>query len=349
MFQMALALSLWMAVFTAVGFVPETAVAESAGVLNIRLQNGIHARIFTSGYLAARTVINSSEGELQLDTGESLTLVTDINDPLIVNKGDGQFHPFDTGLVIATLDEIVCPGKNLDVDVFILPYPRSNVLSSSASGQRVYLSPQVLKISKEGAAYIIAHELGHVFQYRHLPDPLQHRWDEYRRIRGIEDETRFSNLGPHSYRPHEIFAEDFRVLFGGFAAYFGGRVENPEISAPMTVSGLKEFFFRLATGTSDIPVIVSFGNYPNPFNPQTELRIHLSTDFPATGERVTVRIYDVTGALVRELYAGHPTGPNMRVMWDGSDRNGRQVASSTYFGVVEAGDARMTTKLLMIK
>ena len=98
-----------------------------------------------------------------------------------------------------------------------------------------------------------------------------------------------------------------------------------------------------------MPVIVSFSNYPNPFNPQTELRASLSDEFFSTGERVTVRIYDVTGALVRELFGERPDGPEIRVMWDGRDRNGRQVASSTYFGVVDAGNARMTTKLLMIK
>jgi hypothetical protein len=64
---------------------------------------------------------------------------------------------------------------------------------------------------------------------------------------------------------------------------------------------------------------------------------------------VIVRIYDVRGSLVRELYAGQPAGPDLRVPWDGRDGEGRQVASSTYFGVVEAGNARMTTKLLMIK
>jgi hypothetical protein len=288
-------------------------------------------------------------GTLDLDNGEYLTLITDIYDPAIPNKGDGQFHPFDEDLVVECLENIEYPGMELDVEVFVLPYPRVNVLSSSASGGRIYLSPQVLEISVEGAAYIVAHEFGHVFQYRYLPDSYHRRWDEYRRIRGIADPVVFSSAGSHAYRPHEIFAEDFRVLFGGPGAYFGGRVENAELPPPETVAGLEGFFLRLTSKPAGLPVIVSFTNYPNPFNPQTELNVRLSEEFLATGDRVSLRIYDVTGALVRELFGDRPNGTEVRVVWDGRDRNGRQVASATYFGVVDAGNARMTTKLLMIK
>ena len=326
-----------------------TPVSAADGIVSVELANGIRGRVFTPEYLAARTVMSYDRGTLTLESGQYLTLITDINDPLVTNKGDGRFHPFDTDLVIECLDRIAYPDLDVDVDVFILPYPRVDMISSSASGRTVFLSPQVLEVSEEGCAYIVAHELGHVFQNRHLPDPSDGRWDEYRRIRGIEDEIEFSNTGRHAYRPREIFAEDFRVLFGGPAAFFGGRVENPELQSPVTVAGLEEFFLGVPAATAVLPVIVSFDNYPNPFNPQTELRVRLGNDLLARGEPVTVRVYDVTGALVRDLYAGRPSGSEFQVTWDGRDEKGRQVASSTYFGVVEAGSARMTTKLLMIK
>jgi hypothetical protein len=319
------------------------------GVVTVRLANGIDARVFPSDYLASEVVATSNRGILRLDGGEYLTLIMDIGDPAITNKGDGRFHPFDKDLVVECLDQIEYPRMNVEVDVYLLPYPRADMLSSSASGSRVFLSPQVLEISHEGAAYIVSHELGHVFQYGHFSERLETRWDAYRRIRGIEDAAAFSNDGAHAYRPREIFAEDFRVLFGGPSAYFGGRVENPAIASPETVAGLDEFILALTTKDTDSPVIVSFNNYPNPFNPQTELRVELGPDFTAMDKPVTLRIYDVTGALVRELFAGRPVGPELRVTWNGRDEQGRQVASSTYFGVVEAGSARMTTKLLMLK
>jgi hypothetical protein len=319
------------------------------GVVTARFANGINARVYTAGYLASLTVAHGTRGALSIGEGEQIEVITDVNDPLITNKGDGSFHSLSTSLVLDCLDRIEYPGMNVDVDVFVLPYPRVNVLSSSAVGRRVFLSPNMREVSPEGAAYTIAHEMGHVFQYCHVPVSTNPRWEEYSRIRGILGDPRFSDSSPHAYRPREIFAEDFRVLFGGPLAFFGGRVENPELESPVTVAGLEEFCIGLTRRVPGPSAIASVTSYPNPFNPQTELRVALGSDYQATNAVVTVRIYDVRGALVRELYAGQPVGPDMRVPWDGRDGEGRQVASSTYFGVVEAGNARVTTKLLMIK
>jgi hypothetical protein len=346
--RMGLLLSVCAVVFAAAVQGPALA-ATPDGIIEIRLGNGVDAKIYTAEYLKDNTIVQGARGILFLDDTQFFTVITDINDPAIQNKGDGRFHPFDEDLLISCLDQIEYPDIDLEVEVYVLPYPRLNALSSSASGHRIFLSPQVLEISKEGAAFIVAHELGHVFQQRYLPDPSYRRWTEYRRIRGIEDANKFSNSSAHAYRPNEIFAEDFRVLFGGPWAQFGGRVENPELASPTFVAGLEPFFLGLTTEIPAQPFIVSVGGVPNPFNPQTELRVHLSDDFVASGLPMTVRVYDVTGALVRELYDDRPGGIEMRVSWDGRDNRGRQVASATYFGVVQAGESRLTTKLLMLK
>lgn len=327
---------------------PAASTVEDA-VVTARFPNGITARVYPADYLAARTVASATRGTLSIAGGEEIQVITDVNDPLIVNKGDGRFHPLGTALVLDCLDRIEYPGLNVEVDVFILPYPRVEIISSSAVGRRVFLSPQVLEISQEGASYIVAHEMGHVFQFCHMPFGTDSRWEEYARLRGILGDTRFSESAPHAYRPREIFAEDFRVLFGGPLAFFGGRVENPELPSPVTVLGLEEFCLDLTRSVPGPSVIASVTSYPNPFNPQTELRVALGSDFQSVSGAVTVRIYDVRGALVRELYAGQSAGPDLRVVWDGRDGEGRQAASSTYFAVVEAGAARMTAKLLMIK
>jgi hypothetical protein len=321
--------------------------AMDDGVVTARFANGISARVYTADYLAARTVVQSERGVIPIDGG-NLLVITDVGDPLISNKGDGEFHPMSTELVLECLEAIDHPDTRIDIEVFILPYPRVEVLSSSASGSRMFLSPQMLDVSREAVAYIVTHEAGHVFQYAHLPIG-DSRWEEFSRLRGILGDERFSDSAPHAYRPREIFAEDFRVLFGGPAAFYGGRIENPELPSPVAVAGLDDFYVGLTGGAAGAPVIASLGSYPNPFNPQTELRVGLGPDFPFTSGSMTVRVYDVRGALVRELFAGRPEGPNLRIVWDGRDGEGRRVASSTYFGVVEAGDARMTTKLLMIK
>jgi len=320
--------------------------ASTEGVLRAQLANGIAARIYTADYLAARTIIDSGRGVIPVDGG-SLRVITSVEDPLIINKGDGSFHPIPTDLVFECLEAIDYPRLGLSIELYILPYPRAEALSSSAVGSRIFLSPQMLDITEQGAAYMIAHEIGHVFQYQNLPVGGID-WQEYEMLRGILDDERFSDNAAHAYRPREVFAEDFRVLFGGPDAFYGGRIENPELSSPAGVSGLREFCLALTEREAPAPSVASIESYPNPFNPQTELRIGFRPDFSFGTGGVSVRIYDVRGALVRNLYDGRP-GADLRIVWDGRDQEGREVASSTYFGVVETGGAMTTTKLLLIK
>ena len=327
-----------------------TTAASASSVHDLRFANGVEARVYTADYLKAATeTVNDTRGLIALDDGSYLTVVTSVEDPLIANKGDGSFHPFRLEHVVEFINDITYKRTNVDVEIYILPYPRSNVLVSSASGNKIFLSPQVLEVSRASAAYIVAHEFGHVFQNRYLPDRARRLWSEYRQLRGIEDTGRYSPNAAHANRPDEIFAEDFRVLFGGPTAYYGGHIENTHLTRPEHVPGLRAFFEKLNAADYDVPFIVGVGNHPNPFNPVTELRVELAADFVATGEAVKVTVYDVRGARVRELFNGAPSSQQLRVTWDGRDHHGREVASQTYFAVVEAGNSRMTRKMLMIK
>ncbi len=77
---------------------------------------------------------------------------------------------------------------------------------------------------------------------------------------------------------------------------------------------------------------VNLANYPNPFNPMTEIRF----DLPRSGV-ANVRIYDVAGRLVSVL-GGQTlsTGTHMLV-WNGTDNRGEQVVSGTYHYQLEMG------------
>jgi len=90
-------------------------------------------------------------------------------------------------------------------------------------------------------------------------------------------------------------------------------------------------------------------NYPNPFNPDTQIRIHVPAHIVASGERVNVRIYDVRGALVRELFAGPASSGQIQVHWNGTNASGNPVASAYYYALIQAGQARTTLKLVLLK
>ena len=85
----------------------------------------------------------------------------------------------------------------------------------------------------------VVHELGHLV-YMQLDEEQQ---NEYKILRGIPDD--WDNYPRTSYinRPQEIFAEDFRMLFGGESAspYVH---HNQELDNPSEVKGLKRFIRR---------------------------------------------------------------------------------------------------------
>ncbi|MFH1754451.1 MAG: FlgD immunoglobulin-like domain containing protein, partial [Candidatus Latescibacterota bacterium] len=296
-------------------------------VHTIYLTNGIEATIYSSAYLASQL----GPGDvLQLADGRYFDVITDINDPSVVNKGDGSFHPFVEAEVLRALEEISYPDLRIRFNVYLLPYPRKNLLISSAGDREIFLSPHVLEIPRDVTAYIVTHEVGHVFQFINLPDRDEEGWSTYKEIRGITDAAKYSPTGSHAYRPKEIFAEDFRVLFGGIAAKYDGVVENPELVSPMLVSGLEEFFLSLEPAAPEPIAILALSNSPNPFNPFTEIRVRLGDEFIPGAGSLTIHIYDVTGVLVKTLYSGRPGTREVRMKWDGTSDNGTRVASAAY-------------------
>jgi flagellar hook capping protein FlgD len=67
------------------------------------------------------------------------------------------------------------------------------------------------------------------------------------------------------------------------------------------------------------------GNYPNPFNPHTAIRFS-----SAQAGKAEIRIFSVSGALVRTLHSTVTVGPN-EVRWNGKKDDGTALASGVYF------------------
>ena len=92
-----------------------------------------------------------------------------------------------------------------------------------------------------------------------------------------------------------------------------------------------------------------FGNYPNPFNPETWIPYQLSE-----AADVTLTIYAADGRLIRTLALGHqPTGvyqsKSRAAYWDGRNDLGERVASGLYFYTLTAGEFTATGKMLITK
>jgi hypothetical protein len=85
-------------------------------------------------------------------------------------------------------------------------------------------------------------------------------------------------------------------------------------------------------------------NSPNPFNPLTKMGYSLK----AAG-RVSIRVYDVSGTLVRTLVdAVRPAGM-YEVIWDGRNDAGNVLSSGVYVVKMNVGDYGETRKAVLLK
>ena len=214
-------------------------------------------------------------------------LIPSITDPAIPNPGDGSFHPYDLAEVSAALAAVRFPLDGVAAHVFLLPYPRRHGLESAAGPGLILLSPGVRPIAREHQHAEFVHELGHVVQYALMPDADAERWSRYRRMRGLEDGLHTAS-SPHADRPHEIFAEDFRYLFGGGWANTTGSIENAALQLPDQVPGLEDFLLALAVPA---PATLALRVTPNPARGAFEFSrpevSHAPLDvFDAAGRRV---------------------------------------------------------------
>jgi hypothetical protein len=116
------------------------------------------------------------------------------------------------------------------------------------------------------------------------------------------------------------------VLSGGCAqgpnTDIGG--ETPQIDAPLHTA--------------------LYQNRPNPFNPATTIRFDLARD-----GHVELRIYNVSGRLVRTLVDRPMERKRHQVVWDGMDNTGVPVSSGIYFYRLETGDFRDTRKMVVLR
>jgi hypothetical protein len=84
--------------------------------------------------------------------------------------------------------------------------------------------------------------------------------------------------------------------------------------------------------------------HPNPFNPTTTVAFEL-----AASEPVTVRVFDVSGRLVKTLADGPFAGGTHQLQWNGYDNRGTRVASGIYFIRIESRSYTATRRAVMLK
>jgi len=122
---------------------------------------------------------------------------------------------------------------------------------------------------------------------------------------------------------------------------FGNNSEssNMFVGTPQSVASVE-------ASDSGAPRAFALGtNYPNPFNPSTQIPYDLSV---ACGQ-VRLVVYDVRGRQLRTLVdEGHRAG-SYAVTWDGRDSEGRLMPSGVYFCRLETATFSQTRKMVLLK
>lgn len=84
-------------------------------------------------------------------------------------------------------------------------------------------------------------------------------------------------------------------------------------------------------------------NYPNPFNPSTII----SYEIPHPAQ-VRIEIYNVLGQKIKTLLDAHQTNLYGRIIWDGTNDQGRGVSAGVYFYTLVSEGQRITHKMLLL-
>jgi len=101
----------------------------------------------------------------------------------------------------------------------------------------------------------------------------------------------------------------------------------------------------VASSPNEAPVSFSLEqNYPNPFNPSTVIRYHL-----AQSAHVRLRIFDLSGAHVRQLVVGTKQAGAYDAQWDGKNENGEPAAAGVYLYQLDTGKQTQTRKMLLVR
>ena len=102
-----------------------------------------------------------------------------------------------------------------------------------------------------------------------------------------------------------------------------------------------------STSTEDNNVILDnlmMINYPNPFNPSTEISYKLDYN-----SYVTISIYDVRGYHIRKLFNKNLSAGKYFVKWDGRDDRGEEVSAGMYIYSLQSNDRIQSKKMILLR
>lgn len=105
----------------------------------------------------------------------------------------------------------------------------------------------------------------------------------------------------------------------------------------------------LASRRPQTPTVLALAqNYPNPFGSASGTT-SIGYAIPSSGTRVVLRVYDVSGRLVRTLVDGPKESNRYVTTWDGKNDRGARVAAGIYLCKLQYGSRSITKKMVVVR
>jgi hypothetical protein len=127
------------------------------------------------------------------------------------------------------------------------------------------------------------------------------------------------------------------------------RYPNSQIFNTKHAEHLRNLYALMAK--SDVETVILLpptpqvsSNYPNPFNPSTNIAFSI----PEQGF-TRLSIYNIKGQKVKDILSSDLAQGHHKAVWDGKDSNNHSVSSGIYFIRLESGGKVSTRKAMLIK
>jgi hypothetical protein len=178
-------------------------------------------------------------------------------------------------------------------------------------------------------------------------------WDFQVTVPEEKSETSFADNSTLSFSGMEGIAQGFSVYLidNSSGNYINLREEDSydftpqeEVSSFTVMVGKDNLIQRKLKILSPRDFSLS-QNYPNPFNPVTTILFAVPVK-----SRVTIKVYNIMGQLVKTLLAETMDSGNYHINWDGKDDRGLKLASGLYIYQLKTGTGRkLTGKMILLK
>jgi len=125
-----------------------------------------------------------------------------------------------------------------------------------------------------------------------------------------------------------------------------GDIWTVHCSGPTTPSEGAVATFILTPAVPDDGLAHLLQNFPNPFG-TSGTKIHYQVS--GSGAEVNLKVYNITGQLVKALVSGYRAPGYYQAVWNGRSENGHRVSAGIYIYRLETAGKAVSRRMILIK